>query len=73
MSIRVTATREAWSAPELAVAYGLSVGFVRKQIRTGTLPAKKIGRRVIVLDEDLRNFLIRHSLPPSSELVQGKL
>jgi hypothetical protein len=62
MSTSITESRKAWSANELATAYGFSLGFVRKQIALGVLPAKKIGRRVIVLDVDLEVFLAQHSL-----------
>jgi len=65
MSASIT-RRKAWSAGELATAYGFSLAFVRKQIALGALPAKKIGRRVIVLDTDLQAFLLHHSLGVSS-------
>lgn len=51
--------RKAWSPAELAAAYGFSVGFVRKQIRIGALPAKKIGERVIIINEDWERFLAK--------------
>jgi excisionase family DNA binding protein len=35
----------------------ISVPFWRKKIRDGEIRAKKIGRRVVVLDSDLRAFL----------------
>ena len=62
MSTNITHQRRAWSVTELAAAYGFSVGFVRKQIRIGALPAKKIGERVIVLDDEWKAYLSRASL-----------
>lgn len=49
--------RSAWSVSEIAQATGVSIGFVRKQIHAGALSARKLGRRVVVLDEDLRAWL----------------
>jgi hypothetical protein len=42
---------------ELAAASGLSVQFLRKEIREGKLPRRKIGGAVIILDEDARAYL----------------
>jgi hypothetical protein len=49
--------RRAWSVGELSKSHGLSDGFLRKKIREGALRARKLGRRVIVLDDDWRAFL----------------
>jgi hypothetical protein len=55
----VTIERCAWRLNELAAAYGLSVAFLRKEIRSGRLPAKKAGAAVLVLDEDFKHYLER--------------
>jgi hypothetical protein len=46
-----------WGLEELAAATGLSVGLLRKEIRRGALPVTRIGRRVLVLDEDWRAYV----------------
>ena len=53
----VTNCRLGWSLTELAPAIGLSRAFLRKEVRRGVLPAKKFGRRIIVLDKDLQRYL----------------
>jgi excisionase family DNA binding protein len=53
----VTSQRIAWSVAEISKATGLSVGFLRNDVRRGVLKIKKFGRRVLVLDEELRRYL----------------
>jgi excisionase family DNA binding protein len=53
----VTNGRLAWSVSEISISTGLSVGFVRKEIRAGKLVARRAGRRVLVLDRDLQQYL----------------
>jgi excisionase family DNA binding protein len=55
--INVTQGRLAWSIAEIANSTGLSIGFVRKEIRAGRLVARRAGRRVLVLDRDLQLYL----------------
>lgn len=55
--ISVTQGRLAWSIAEIANRTGLSIGFVRKEIRAGRLAARRAGRRVLVLDRDLQLYL----------------
>jgi excisionase family DNA binding protein len=57
MATRTSVTRSAYSVSEISQSTGLSTGFLRKQIRLGSLRARKLGRRVVVLDTDLRRFL----------------
>jgi hypothetical protein len=57
MQMMVTSQRMAWSLPELASLLGLSLGFLRKEARRGTLRTRRIGRRLLVLEPDLRSFL----------------
>jgi hypothetical protein len=59
MQANVTNKRIAWSLAEIACSTGLSVGFLRKEAKRGTLQTKKFGRRVLVLNEDLENYLSR--------------
>lgn len=61
MQGNVTTQRIAWSLAEISEATGLSLGFLRNEVRRGTLPIKKFGRRVLVLEEDLRNYLAEGS------------
>jgi excisionase family DNA binding protein len=49
--------RLAWSVDELTATLGVSQGFLRKLIRSKKLPHKKLGRRVLILDRDLQEFL----------------
>ncbi len=63
--MEVTATtstqRAAWSLAEIATQTGLSLGFLRNEVRVARLPVRKFGRRVLVLDEDLRRYLTEGS------------
>lgn len=61
MEATVTAQRIAWSLAEISTSTGLSLGFLRNEVRRGTLPIKKFGRRVLVLEEDLRKYLAQGS------------
>jgi len=56
-AISVTSGRLAWSIAEGASSTGLSIGFVRKEIRSGRLAASRAGRRVLVLDDELKRYL----------------
>lgn len=49
--------RLTWSVADIAEGTGLSQPFIRLKIHTGELRAKRVGRRVLVMDEDLRAFL----------------
>lgn len=69
MATSITERRRAFSVAELSASYGLSVGFLRQHIRGGTLPAKKVGRRVIVLASDFEQFLNRASLGACDEVM----
>jgi len=52
-----TTPRVAYSVPETMLALGLCRDSVYKLIRERKLPAKKVGRRTIVLASDLQAFL----------------
>jgi imidazoleglycerol phosphate dehydratase HisB len=63
-----TATRKvAWSLAEISEAVGLSLGYLRNEVRAERLRVKHFGRRVVVLDEDLRRFLAEGSPRDESE------
>jgi excisionase family DNA binding protein len=53
--------RIAWSLAEISESTGLSLGFLRNDVRRGALPIKRFGRRVLVLKEDLENYLTKGS------------
>lgn len=57
MQSNLTTERVAWSLQEIAKATGLSLGFLRNEVRRGALRVKRFGRRVLVLDEDLKDYL----------------
>ena len=61
MQTKVTPQRVAWSLADISNSTGLSLGFLRNDVRRGALPVKKFGRRVLVLDEDLRLYLANGS------------
>jgi hypothetical protein len=49
--------RIAWGLGEIAQSTGLSLAFLRNEVRRQALPVKRFGRRVLVLEEDLRRYL----------------
>lgn len=53
----ITPTRLAWSIAETSSTTGLSTGFIRKEIKGGRLRARRAGRRLLILDRDLREYL----------------
>jgi excisionase family DNA binding protein len=52
-----TPIRRAYSVPETMCVLGLCRDSVYRLIREGKLPARKIGRRTVVLASDLQQFL----------------
>lgn len=61
MQGNVTTQRVAWSIAEIAEATGLSEGYLRNEVKRGALPVKKFGRRILVLEEDLKSYLTHGS------------
>lgn len=71
MEQSITKKRIAWSISEIADVTGLSVGFLRNDVRRGALQVKKFGRRVLVLDSDLKAYLNQgsgHETPKEERL-----
>ena len=68
MGQNVTQQKIAWSLAEISEATGLSLGFLRNDVRRGTLRIKKFGRRVLVLDSDLRAYLNQGEEPEEEKL-----
>jgi excisionase family DNA binding protein len=56
-TLEKTTKRFSYGLDELAEMTGLSVAFLRKLARAGTLKTKKFGARRMVLDADLQEFL----------------
>lgn len=57
MQNQETTQRIAWALAEIAESTGLSLAFLRNEVRRQALPVKRFGRRVLVLEEDLRRYL----------------
>jgi len=57
LKCKPSSTRLAWRIEEIAKKTGLSVQFLRKEIRNGNLKAQKKGRCILVLESELRNYL----------------
>lgn len=56
-----TLPRLAWGLSEISECMGLSVAFLRAEVRAGRLPVRRFGRRVLVRNEDLKDYLSRGS------------
>jgi hypothetical protein len=57
MEAFTTLQRLAWGLSEISGSTGLSVAFLRAEVRAGRVPVRRFGRRVLVRDEDLRAYL----------------
>lgn len=57
--------RVSFGVDEVAQRLGLSISSIRKHIRDGKLPARKLGGRTIILSADLNTFL--EGLPSALE------
>jgi excisionase family DNA binding protein len=51
--------KTAWGLNEIAESTGLSLGFLRNEVRRGALRVSRFGRRVLILDEDFTEYLTR--------------
>lgn len=63
----VTNQKIAWSLADISESTGLSIGFLRNDVRRGALVVRRFGRRVLVLEEDLKEYLIKGSQREKSE------
>lgn len=58
MKISVTENnRMAWSLSDISEATGLSVNFLRYEVRRGNLSVRKFGRRVLVRNDELQRYM----------------
>ena len=57
MHLPLNSSRLTWRIEEIARDTGLSIPFIRKEIRERHLIAKKKGRCVIVMDSELKRYL----------------
>jgi excisionase family DNA binding protein len=62
--MNINMTRKAWGLSEVAESIGVSQGFLRKQIRSGQLHATRVGRRVLIKDEEFQRYLDQGSQQP---------
>jgi len=49
--------RRAWSVAEVSERLGVSRNFLLRHIQQGQLRARRLGRRVVILSEDLDAYL----------------
>jgi excisionase family DNA binding protein len=56
----------AYSIPDAAARIGISRSNLYEQIRVGEIPTIKIGARTLIGDDDLRAFLERHRVGPTT-------
>jgi excisionase family DNA binding protein len=50
-----------WTFEELARSLSVSVPFLRLEVKRGRLKAAHLGRRVVLLDSDVRRYLAEAS------------
>jgi excisionase family DNA binding protein len=55
------AQRMAWGLGEISEFTGLSIAFLRAEVRAGRLPVRRFGRRVLVKNADLEAYLEKGS------------
>jgi hypothetical protein len=49
--------RMAWSLADISQVTGLSINFLRYEVRRGNLTVRKFGRRILVKSEDLMDYI----------------
>jgi hypothetical protein len=54
--------RRAYALAEMSYQTGLSIGFLKLEIRRGELRARYFGRRVLVLREDWESYLAKRGI-----------
>lgn len=56
-----TSPKLGWTFDELAQSLGVSVPFLRLEVKRGRLRAAHLGRRVVLLDAEVRRYLAEAS------------
>jgi excisionase family DNA binding protein len=56
-SERLSTPKLGWTLDELARSLGVSVPFLRLEVKRGRLRAAHLGRRVVLLDTEVRRYL----------------
>ena len=59
--LTATAPKLGWTLDELARSLSVSVPFIRLEVKRGRLKAAHLGRRVVVLDTEVRRYLAQAS------------
>ena len=57
MNTKVTLARATWTLPEVAESLGVCEAFLRKQIKEGKLNPTRLGRRVLIKDEEFHRYI----------------
>jgi excisionase family DNA binding protein len=60
-SERLSTPKLGWTLDELARSLGVSVPFLRLEVKRGRLRAAHLGRRVVLLDTEVRRYLAEAS------------
>jgi excisionase family DNA binding protein len=60
-SERLSTPKLGWTLDELARSLGVSVPFIRLEVKRGRLRAAHLGRRVVVLDSEVHRYLAQAS------------
>jgi excisionase family DNA binding protein len=68
--VHVTSQKITWSLTEIARATGLSVNFLRYEVRRGNLEVRRFGRRVLVRNDELDRYLDTGSRGSKSPAVE---
>jgi excisionase family DNA binding protein len=61
-SERLSTPKLGWTLNELARSLSVSVPFIRLEVKRGRLKAAHLGRRVVVLDTEVRRYLAEASV-----------
>jgi excisionase family DNA binding protein len=54
---KIGSAKLGWSLQELAHSLGVSVPFLRLEVKRGRLRVAHLGRRVVLLDAEVRRYL----------------
>ncbi len=65
-------SKMAFTVEEIAEQTTLSKAFLRLEIKRGKLKVKRFGRRVVVLYEDLRNYIDNGSYGSKLEITEDQ-